>query len=469
MREYTELSVEEAYQALSRKDFSSIELTQAYLERIEKLDQRLNSYLALNPKLALETARKSDELRGEDRLCWLSGIPCAIKDVIVTRGLNTTAGSKILENFDPPYNAHVIDNLEAVYSPILGKTNCDEFAMGSSTENSAYNSVSNHWDLSRVPGGSSGGSAAAVAADLCAYALGTDTGGSIRQPAAFCGVVGLKPTYGRVSRYGLIAYGSSLDCIGPITKTVKDSALVLNIIAGKDPRDSTSSDRPLPDYSANLEKELKGLRIGIPREYFASGLQKDVETQVKKALKTLEGLGAEVIEVALPSTEVSLSVYCLMATSEASSNLSRYDGIRYGGSRDQFGSEVKRRIILGSYALSSGYYDDYYLKAAKVRTMIKQEFEEVFEKVDLLSCPVSPTLAFKKGDKSTPLEMYLSDVYTIPANLAGIPALSMPCGFAEGLPVGIQFVGPAFSEETLLRVGHNLESELNLKGRKPTL
>ena len=470
MSDLTGLTLAQSYAALREKKISSVELTTAYLTRIKSVDSKLNSFLFVNSELALKTAQKVDDLlaRGE-KLCWLSGIPGAVKDVISTKGLPTSAGSKILEGYIPPYDATVIDKLHSVHSPILGKTNLDEFAMGSSTENSAYGAVSNPWDITKVPGGSSGGSGAAVSADLCAYALGSDTGGSIRLPASFCGVVGLKPTYGRVSRYGLIAYGSSLDCIGPLTKTVKDSAYILNVIAGYDAFDSTSAKMNLPNFAQNLNQGIKDLRIGVPKEYFGDGLNTKVAQAIKAAIKKLESLGAVVVDINLPHSEVALSVYYITATSEASSNLSRYDGIHYGKTREFFGNEVKRRIILGTYALSSGYYEAYYLKAANVRTLIKKDFEKAFEKVDCIVGPVAPTVAFAKGAKSTPLEMYLTDIYTILANLAGIPSLSIPCGFVDNLPVGLQIMGKHFQEELILKVGHTYESATKWSERKPIL
>lgn len=469
MKELTKLTISQAYQFLG-KEISSYDLTKAYLEQISSLNPTINSYLNLNDQKALCVAEKSDRLRAKgETLCWLSGVPGAIKDVIVTRDLKTTAGSKILANFVPPYNATVIDKLESVYSPLLGKTNLDEFAMGSSNENSAFGPVANPFDLQRVPGGSSGGSAAAVSADMCAYALGSDTGGSIRQPSAFCGVVGLKPTYGLVSRYGLIAFASSLDVIGPITKTVEDAALVLNVIGGFDLNDSTSVKVELRDYQKNLTKGVKGLRIGLPKEYFIPGLAPEIKKAIQEALKVLDGLGAKVEEVSLPHTELALSVYYLIAPSEASSNLARFDGVRYGEERDKFGNEVKRRIILGTYALSAGYYEAYYLKAAKARSLVKKDFEKAFKKVDCLITPVTPSTAFKKGEKATPLEMYLADVFTIAVNLAGVPALSLPCGYSEGLPIGMQIIGPHFSEDKILQTGFAYEQASSWHERKPAL
>ncbi len=414
----------------------------------------------------------------------LNGIPMALKDNLCTRGVRTTCASKILRNFIPPYDSTVAERLSQAGSVMVGKANMDEFAMGSSTENSGFFSTANPWDLGRVPGGSSGGSAAAVAADEVIFALGSDTGGSIRLPAAFCGVVGLKPTYGRVSRYGLVAYASSLDQIGPLTKDVTDCALVLNAIAGYDPKDSTSAPVEVPDYTAFLHRDLKGLKIGVPREYFGPGLDAEVDAVIRKALAKLEDLGAICEETNLPHTEYALPAYYLIAPAEASSNLARYDGVRYGHRSAQaediismfqntrvegFGSEVKRRIMLGTYVLSSGYYDAYYLKALKVRTLIKQEFDRVFEKYDLLVSPTAPVTAFRFGDKEDPLAMYLTDVCTIPVNLAGLPGISIPAGFAQNLPVGLQLIGRPFGEGTLLQAAHAYEQSTEWHKQKPSL
>jgi len=415
----------------------------------------------------------------------LNGIPLAIKDVICVRGVRCTCGSRILENFIPPYEATAVARLREAGAVFLGKTNTDEFAMGSSTENSAFGPTRNPWNPERVPGGSSGGSAAAVAADLCAGALGTDTGGSVRQPAALCGVVGLKPTYGRVSRYGLVAYGSSLDQIGPITKDVRDAALLLQIIAGPDPRDATSWPAPVPDYTQALIPDLRGMRIGVPPEYFIPGMQPEVERAVREAIEVLAELGAEVIEVSLPHTRYALPTYYMIAPAEASANLARYDGVKYG-LRIQgetiwdtyrltrgigFGPEVKRRIMLGTYALSAGYYDAYYLKAQKVRTLIRQDFERAFERVDVIVCPTSPTTAFRLGERTAdPLQMYLADIFTITANLAGICGISVPCGFdGEGLPIGLQILGPALGEEKILRVAYAYEQATPWHHQRPPM
>ena len=473
-----ELTIREAAQLLRSGEISSAELTEALIDRIVAVDNDVRAYLTLTPELAMEQARAADrrlaEARrsGDDGLPPLLGIPLAIKDVLCTAGVPTTCGSRILENFVPPYDATVVARLKDAGFVMLGKTNTDEFAMGSSTENSAFFTTHNPWDLGRVPGGSSGGSAAAVAAGEALGALGTDTGGSVRQPAALCGVVGLKPTYGRVSRYGLVAFASSLDQAGPIARTVADAALLLGTIAGHDPQDSTSAPRPVPDYTAALGGDIRGLRVGVPNEYFVPGMEPGVEAAVRQALADLEALGAVVEQVSLPHTEYALPVYYLIAPAEASANLARYDGVKYGYSapagelwemykrtRGQgFGAEVKRRIMLGTYALSAGYYDAYYLKAQKVRTLIRQDFERAFERVDVVVAPTSPTVAFPIGAKvDDPLQMYLSDVLTLSLNLAGLCGISVPCGFSGGLPVGMQILGRPYDEETILRVAHAYE------------
>ncbi len=448
-----------------------------YLERIAQRDRDLNCYLWVDGEGALRRARDVDRRRAAGQAVGeLAGIPIAIKDNICTEGRPTTCASKILENFHPPFSAHVIELLESADAIVIGKTNLDEFAMGSSTENSGFAITRNPWDTERAPGGSSGGSAAAVAAGLAPWALGSDTGGSVRQPASFCGVVGLKPTYGRVSRWGLVAFASSLDQIGPITRTVADAALLLRIIAPPDKRDSTCAQEPVPDYPVEAEKPVEGLRIGVPEEYFGEGLESAVERSVRAALEVFEGLGVEVVEVSLPHTEYAVATYYIVATAEASSNLARYDGVQYGyrspkppedivdmysyTRAEGFGDEVKRRIMLGTYALSSGYYDAYYLKAQKVRALIKQDFDTVFEKVDAVACPTSPTVPFKLGERTDdPLSMYLSDVFTISANLAGIPGISIPCGLADGrLPIGLQLLAPPFAEPLLLRLSAAYEA-----------
>src|ERR1700723_1365663 len=445
-----------------------------FYSRIKKEDPEIGAFLTLCEERALAQAGRIDTMAAEGKdLPPLAGVPIAIKDVMVTNGVRTTAGSKILDNFIPPYDCTAVARLEGAGAVILGKLNCDEFAMGSSTENSAYHVVHNPRDKSRVPGGSSGGSAAAVAADMAVATLGSDTGGSIRQPASFCGVVGLKPTYGRVSRYGLIAFASSLDHIGPFANTVKDVALVLQTIAGRDPMDSTSTEIPVPDYVAELEKPVKGLRVGVAKEYFGSGLDSEVRAAVEAAIQKLAELGCEIVPVSLPHTEYAIPTYYIVATAEASSNLARFDGVRYGSraksgtlsemyrlTRDGgFGMEVKRRIMLGTYALSAGYYDAYYLKAQKVRTLLARDFDEAFRKVDAIVTPTSPTAAFRLGEKSNdPLAMYRADIYTVTADLAGIPGISVPCGETkEKLPIGLQILGKHFDEATILRVGHAFE------------
>jgi aspartyl-tRNA(Asn)/glutamyl-tRNA(Gln) amidotransferase subunit A len=482
--ELHELTIHEAHDLLEKGEISSVELTQAVIDRIVAVDNDIKAYITLTPELALEQAREADRRRaaGEDNP--LLGIPLAIKDVICTKGVPTTCGSKILENFIPPYDATVMAHLGSQGAILLGKTNMDEFAMGSSTENSAYFTTRNPWDLSRVPGGSSGGSAAAIAADECLGALGSDTGGSVRQPAALCGVVGLKPTYGRVSRYGLVAFASSLDQIGPFGKDVADCAILMNAIARYDRRDSTSVNVLAPDYTGALIDDIKGMRVGVPKEYFVEGMQLEVEQRVREAIDKLAELGAEVAEVSLPHTEYSLPAYYLIAPAEASANLARYDGVKYGLSRQEgelwdnykqtrqfgFGAEVKRRIMLGTYALSAGYYDAYYLKAQKVRTLIKGDFDRAFADFSVIVAPTSPTVAFKIGEKvNDPLQMYLSDIFTLSVNLAGICGISVPCGFADGLPVGLQIIGEPFAEETILRVAYAYEQATEWHKRRPAL
>lgn len=468
-----ELTIHEALTGMRAGAFSSVELTQALLARIDVVDPQVKAYLTVTGEQALAQAHAADERRAQGDESPLLGVPLAIKDVLATEGVQTTCGSKILQGFKPPYTATAVKRLEAAGAVILGKVNCDEFAMGSSNENSGYFVTHNPWQLDRVPGGSSGGSAAAVAAGEALGALGTDTGGSVRLPASFCGIVGLKPSYGRISRYGLVAYGSSLDQIGPMTRDVRDTALLLQVMAGHDPLDSTSLPTPVPDYSAALTGDVAGLRIGLPKEYFIAGIQPEVENAVRGAVAQLERMGATIVPVSLPNTDKALPVYYLVATAEASANLSRYDGVRFGHSaqadsmfdnfrqtRGQgFGAEVKRRIMLGTYALSAGYYDAYYLKAQQVRTLIKQDFEKAFAEVDLIACPVSPSTAFRIGEKTDdPLEMYLTDVFTISLNVAGICGISVPCGFDnQGLPIGLQLVGPHLGEETVLRAAYAYE------------
>lgn len=464
---------------LERKEASAKEVLDSVFGRIDSVDGRVKAYMTLTREKAYEMASRGD---GEK---ILSGIPLAIKDNMCTKGVRTTCSSKILENFIPPYESTVTGRLSAEGYVLLGKTNLDEFAMGSSTENSAFFTTRNPWALDRIPGGSSGGSAAAVAAGECIAALGSDTGGSIRQPAALCGVVGLKPTYGRVSRYGLVAFASSLDQIGPITKTVMDSAILMNILSGHDPLDSTSAPVAVPDFTKAAGRDIKGMKVGIPREYFIEGMDKEVEKAVRDAIAKLESLGAIPVEVSLPNTGYAVATYYILATSEASSNLARYDGVKYGFRAEGkdlidmymqtrakgFGAEVKRRIMLGTYALSSGYYEAYYGKAQQVRTLIKQDFENAFREVDVIATPTSPTPAFRIGEKvADPLQMYLSDIFTISINLAGLPAISMPCGFTgEGLPVGLQIIGRHFDEETVIRVSHAYEQSAGWYGKKPAL
>lgn len=468
-------------------DTTAQAITQTFLDRIRQLDPQLKAFLAVDEPAALEHARAVDAKRKAGQpLGRLAGIPVAIKDVLCTKGKRTTAGSKILRNFVPPYDATVVTRLREADAILIGKTNCDEFAMGSSTENSGYQVTRNPWDLTRIPGGSSGGSAAAVAASLVPIALGTDTGGSIRQPAAHCGIVGLKPSYGRVSRYGLIAYGSSLDQIGPFAHDLLDAALILEVIAGEDPHDCTCARFPVLKYTRDIDASIKPISIGVPREFFGGGLDPEVEQSVREALKVYKKLGATITEVSLPHSPFAVAVYYLVATAEASSNLARYDGVHFGHRAEKFnglidmvkksrgegfGAEVKRRIMLGTYALSSGYVDAYYLKALKVRRLIREDFNRAFGNCDVVIGPTSPTPAFKIGEKSDdPLAMYLSDIYTISANLAGIAGISLPCGFTKaGLPIGLQIMGPPFGEEKLLRIARMFERETEWHKRRPAL
>jgi aspartyl-tRNA(Asn)/glutamyl-tRNA(Gln) amidotransferase subunit A len=470
----TRLTIHEAHELLKAKKLSSVELTKACLKRIKEVEPRLKALVSVTEELALKQAQEADKRIAQGDIEPLTGIPVVLKDVLCTKGVKTTCSSKMLENFVPPYDATVVEKLNDCGAVTLGKANMDEFAMGSSTEHSAFFPTHNPWDLDRVPGGSSGGSAVAVAADEGIFALGSDTGGSIRQPAGFCSVVGMKPTYGRVSRFGLVAFASSLDQIGPLTKDVTDCAIVLNAIAGFDNRDSTSVPQPTPDYTKCLDGDLKGLKLGVPKEYFVKGMQPEVEKALKDAIAKLEELGASVDwNVSLPSTPYALPVYYIIAPSEASANLARYDGVKYGFSFSDtdsmweamektrqfgFGEEVKRRIMLGTYALSAGYYDAYYLKAQKVRTLIRREFDQAFEKYDALVTPTSPTVPFKIGEKlDDPVQMYLSDVCTLPINIAGVPGISIPAGFGNGLPIGMQLIGKPFGEETLLKVAYAYE------------
>jgi len=480
------LTLHELQQKFGNGEVTAREIVQAYSLRISQVEPKVKAYITLAKESALAQANALDQkLKGWRRTMPLMGMPLAVKDNICTEDVLTTCASRILGNFVPPYDATVIARLRGQGYLLLGKTNLDEFAMGSSTENSAFGPSRNPWNLGFIPGGSSGGSAAAVAADECVAALGSDTGGSIRQPAACCGVVGLKPTYGRVSRFGLVAFASSLDQIGPITKDVTDAAMLLNVIAGHDPLDSTSANLPVPDYTkAFKKKELKKLRIGIPQEYFAEGLDPEVEQAVREAIEELKRLGGDIQDIKLPTTDAAIATYYLVATAEASSNLARYDGVKYGLRSKQtkdllemymmtrqegFGPEVKRRIMLGTYALSAGYYDAYYGKAQAVRTLIRRDFEAAFQAVDLIVTPVMPTPAFKLGEKvADPLQMYLSDIYTISVSLAGIPAISIPCGFSRaGLPIGLQIIGRAFEEETVLRAAHAYEQATTWRTKKP--
>jgi len=484
-RDLVDLSIRELRKLLDNKHVSSVELTEAYLRRIEQVDPQIRSYLTVTADLALQQAQEADKKLASGEKSPLLGIPMALKDIISTKGIRTTCGSKMLENYIPPYDATVYEKLCAAGCVLLGKLNMDEFAMGSSTENSAYGPTKNPWDLTTVPGGSSGGSASAVAAGEAAFTLGSDTGGSVRQPAALCGVVGLKPTYGRVSRYGLVAFASSLDQIGPITRTVEDLADVLQVIAGYDPKDSTSVPIDVPQYGDALSEDIRGIRIGVPKEYFVEGMEPGVERAVREAIDKLGSLGAEIVDISLPSTDYALATYYIIAPAEASSNLSRYTGVEYGHrapdaediidmymkTREEgFGPEVKRRIMLGTYVLSAGYYDAYYLKAQKVRTIIKSEFDAAFKECDVIATPTSPTVAFKLGSKlQDPLSMYLSDLFTIPANMAGIPGLSIPCGFSDDLPVGLQLLGKAFDESTLLKVGYAYQQSTEWHLKRPQI
>jgi len=469
------LTIDAARSAVAERKTSVLALAEAFYAKIEADDEKIGAYLLLSKERALEKAAAIDHLaQSGSALPPLAGVPVGIKDVMVTKSVRTTAGSKILGNYIPPYDCTAVARLEAAGALVLGKLNCDEFAMGSSNENSAFKPVHNPRDLSRVPGGSSGGSAAAVAADMAVATLGSDTGGSIRQPASFCGVVGLKPTYGRVSRYGLIAFASSLDHIGPLTKSVKDAAIMLRTIAGRDPMDSTSAELPVPDYVAEIDKPIKGLKIGVAKEYFGEGLEPETRSAIEAAIQKLASMGCEIVNVSLPHTKYAIPAYYLVATAEASSNLARFDGVRYGfrvrgarslsdmyrRTRDEgFGAEVKRRIMLGTYALSAGYYDAYYLKAQRVRTLLTRDFEEAFKKVDVIVGPTCPTPAFKLGEKvDDPLAMYLADIYTVTANLAGIPGISIPVGKSkDNLPIGMQIFGRHFDEATILRAAHAYE------------
>jgi aspartyl-tRNA(Asn)/glutamyl-tRNA(Gln) amidotransferase subunit A len=486
MTDIAALSVSEIRDGLQAKQFSCVELTKACLDKADSLSA-LNCFIQLNPQEALAQAQRVDGLIREGKKGPLLGVPIGIKDVICTKGVRTTAGSKILEKFIPPYDATVVRKLVTAGTVSIGKLNMDEFAMGSSNENSAYGPVRNPWNPEYVPGGSSGGSAAAVAARMCPITLGTDTGGSIRQPAAFCGIVGLKPTYGRVSRYGVIAYASSLDQVGAFARTVRDCALATEAICGADPNDATSAQQPVPNFEAACGRSIKGLRVGLPKEYFIPGLSTEVRNSVDAAVKVLEGLGAIPVEISLPHTELAISVYYILAPAEASSNLARYDGIRYGhratgdldlktlysrSRREGFGREVQRRILIGTYVLSSGYYDAFYLKAQKVRSLLVKDFNDAFKnQCDIIAAPTAPTLPFRLGEKvSDPLTMYLEDIFTVPVNLAGLPGMSIPCGFSnEGLPIGLQLIGKPWDENTLFQVASAYEGSTDWHTRSPAL
>ena len=491
MEQLAYLTLRQALDALENGDCTSRQLTRACLERIDQYQPWLHAFINVTPQLAMEQADLADRMRSDYRqnqanpLPELCGLPVAIKDVLCQAGIPCTCGSRFLENYIPPYNATAVDRLINAGVVTLGKTNTDEFAMGSSTENSAYGASHNPWNIERVPGGSSGGSAAAVAAGMAIAALGTDTGGSVRQPASYCGITGFKPSYGRVSRYGLVAYGSSLDVVGILARTAEDAAILFKVIGGWDARDATTLEKPLPNLSLNSDVQLKGLKIGIPAEYFVEGMQKDVEEKVRQAISEMEKWGAEVLPVQLPHTIHAVPVYYLLASAEASANLARYDGVRFGLRKSGdtaaemfklsrgagFGPEVKRRIMLGTYALSAGYYDAYYGQAQKVRTLIKRDFDAAFEKVDVIATPVTPTTAFPLGKHNEdPLSMYLEDVFTLPANLAGIPGISFPVGFdREGMPVGMQLMGPHFREDILLRTAHSYQQVTSWHKQKPEM
>jgi aspartyl-tRNA(Asn)/glutamyl-tRNA(Gln) amidotransferase subunit A len=483
--ELCRLTINELQKKLRKKEVSSLEATEGVFKRIEEVEEKIHAFVTLTKEEAFEQARAADKrIAAGEQIGPLDGIPISLKDIFVTKDILTTCSSKILNNFIPPYDGTVVKKVKDAGAVILGKTNMDEFAMGSSNENSYFGVTRNPWNLTRVPGGSSGGSAAGVAADECIGSLGTDTGGSIRLPAACCGVVGMKPTYGRVSRYGIVAFASSLDQVGPLTKDVTDCAILMNIISGYDPMDSTSIPEKVPDYTRSLVADVKGIRIGVPKEYFIKGTDPEVEAAVQGALRLLEGFGAEIKEVSLPHAEYGVAAYYLIAPAEASSNLARYDGVKYGyrspgGEKlldmyrktktEGFGPEVKRRIMLGTYALSAGYYDAYYLKAQRVRTLIRKDFESVFHECDVIVTPTAPTPAFKLGEKTDdPLQMYLTDIFTISCNLAGIPGLSLPCGFSkEGLPIGLQILGGFLKEDVVIRVAYTYENNTDWHQRRP--
>jgi aspartyl-tRNA(Asn)/glutamyl-tRNA(Gln) amidotransferase subunit A len=480
------LTIHELQEKIKSGDVSATQITESVFSRIDAVEERVHSYIRLMKEEALTAAAKADENIKKGDIQPLTGIPIALKDIVCTKGIPTTCGSHMLHNFVPPYNATVVEKLSDAGAVFMGKTNMDEFAMGSSTETSYFGPTRNPWDLERIPGGSSGGSATAVAADECIASIGSDTGGSIRQPAALCGIVGLKPTYGRVSRFGLIAFASSLDQIGPFTKDVEDCAIMMNVLAGYDPKESTSVPAEVPDYRQFIGRDIKGWKIGIPREYFVEGIDPEVSAAVKKTIAVVEKCGGKIVDISLPHTQYCLAVYYIIAPAEASSNLARYDGVKYGfraaDERDLmemykktrmqgFGAEVKRRIMIGTYALSAGYYDAYYGKASQVRALIKRDFDEAFKKCDVILTPTTPTPAFKIGEKTDdPLQMYLSDIFTISTNLAGIPGISVPCGFtAAGLPIGVQFLAGHFEEGKLLQVASAYEKNAAIEKRRPTL
>jgi aspartyl-tRNA(Asn)/glutamyl-tRNA(Gln) amidotransferase subunit A len=478
-------TIKQIKQGLAQKTFSSVEITREYLDRIEAHNSTINCFITVTDELALQQASAADAAIASGEAGLLTGIPLAHKDIFCTDGIKTSCASRMLDNFIAPYNATVIEKFQQAGAVMLGKTNMDEFAMGSSNENSFYGPVANPWDFERVPGGSSGGSAAAVAASLAPAATGTDTGGSIRQPAALCGISGIKPTYGRVSRYGMIAFGSSLDQGGPLARSAEDCAILLQTMAGFDQRDSTSIDRPVPDYCEHLDGDIRGLKIGLPEEYFAEGLDADVARVIEVAIEEYRKLGAEIVEIQLPNSKLSIPVYYIVATAECSSNLSRFDGVRFGHrcdnpsdledlykrSRDEgFGDEVKRRIMIGTYALSAGYYDAYYLKAQQLRRLIKQDYEKAFEQVDVILCPVTPEVAFRQGTKTDdPVSMYLQDIYTLALNLAGLPGMSIPAGFSQGLPVGMQLIANYFDEPRLLNVAHQFQQATDWHLKSPEM
>ena len=473
--ELNQLAIKQAKEGLRNKKFSSVELTKSCLEQVKKHDKNLNAFITVTEKEALEQAKKADKLLSNLTIEQfnnypLLGIPIAFKDLFSTKGIKTTAASKVLENYIPPYDATVVEKLKDAGVVIVGKTNCDAWAHGSSGENSDFGPTKNPWNKEYVPGGSSSGSAAALASDMCVASTGTDSGGSIRLPASFCNIVGLKPTYGRVSRYGIIAMASSLDSIGHFTKTVEDSAILLNVTAGKDLMDATTPDVKVADYAKNLNEGIKGIKIGVPKEYFIKSLDPKIKEKLEQALKMLEEEGADILEISLPHTEYAVACYYIIQPAEVSSNLARYDGIRYGNDRSFFGDEAKRRIMLGAYTLSAGYYEAYYKKAMQVRTLIKKDFDDVFKKVNAIIVPVSPTLPWRLGEKvNDPLKMYLSDIFTVTANLAGIPGLSVPIGFIDNLPVGMQILGPQFSESRLFQVGHAFEQKTMFYRQTPVL